>query len=141
MLIFKVDFEKAFDFLNWAFLDSIMAKMGFSAQWRKWINGCLTSAFRSYLVNGSPTTEFQIQKILRQGDPLSTFLFILAAKTLHVALLEAQSKNIFRGIEVGKDKVIFSHHQFADDALIMGEWSMENIKNLSLSLVSSWHPG
>ncbi|GKE07601.1 putative RNA-directed DNA polymerase, eukaryota, reverse transcriptase zinc-binding domain protein, partial [Tanacetum coccineum] len=128
---FKVDFEKAFDTLSWSFLDSIMAQMGFSTKWRKWIMGCLDSAYASILINGSPTKEFKVERGLRQGDPLFPLLFIIAVEALNVVLLEAKNKDIFRGIEVGKDKVYLSHLQFADDALIMGEWSLTNAKNLS----------
>ncbi|PWA62924.1 hypothetical protein CTI12_AA358850 [Artemisia annua] len=56
-LMLKVDFEKAFDTLNWSFLDSTMSQMGFSHKWRKWIHSCLDSAFASILINGSPTSE------------------------------------------------------------------------------------
>lgn len=104
--------------------------MGFGITWRKWISGCLHSAFGSVLVNGSPTKEFKIKKGLCQGDPLSPFLFILAVEALNVAFLEAKNKKIFRGIHVGKNKIYISHLQFANDALIIGEWSIENARNL-----------
>ncbi|GJX68153.1 RNA-directed DNA polymerase, eukaryota [Tanacetum coccineum] len=130
-MFLKVDFEKAFDSLSWSFLFSILEQMGFSSKWRSWIHACLNSAFASVLVNGSPTKEFKIERGLRQGDPLSPFLFILAVEALNVALLEATSNNIFKGIKVGKDMVHISHLQFADDALIMGEWSRSNAMNLS----------
>nr|GEX23319.1 putative reverse transcriptase domain-containing protein [Tanacetum cinerariifolium] len=76
----------------------------------------------SFLANGSPTKEFKIEKGLRQGDPLSPFLFILAVKALNVVFLEARNKNIFHGVDVGNDKIPISHFQFADDALIIGQW-------------------
>ncbi|GJT83322.1 RNA-directed DNA polymerase, eukaryota [Tanacetum coccineum] len=60
-----------------------------------------------------------IQKGLRQGDPLSPFLFIIAMEALHVAFEEAKSKLIFEGVKVGANKVNISHLQFADDSLIM----------------------
>lgn len=129
-MMFKVDFEKAFDSLNWIFLDSVMTQMGFGIKWRNWIKGCLKSAYGSVLVNGSPTQEFQIKKGLRQGDPLSPFLFILAMEALHVTLMEAKQKNIFKGIQVGNNLIEISHLQFADDAFIVREWSMENANNL-----------
>ncbi|GJW58510.1 putative RNA-directed DNA polymerase [Tanacetum coccineum] len=131
LMILKVDFEKAFDSLNWSFLFSILEQMGFSAKWRNWIHSCLNSAYASILVNGSPTKEFKIERGLRQGDPLSPFLFILAVEALNVVLLEATNNNVFHGFHIGKEKVHISHLQFADDALIMGEWSYSNAKNLS----------
>ncbi|GKB69283.1 putative RNA-directed DNA polymerase, eukaryota, reverse transcriptase zinc-binding domain protein [Tanacetum coccineum] len=105
--------------------------MGFNAKWRNWIHSCLNSAYASILVNGSPTKEFKIERGLRQGDPLSPFLFILAVEALNVVLLEATNNNVFHGFHIGKEKVHISHLQFADDALIMGEWSYSNAKNLS----------
>ncbi|GJW11402.1 putative RNA-directed DNA polymerase, eukaryota, reverse transcriptase zinc-binding domain protein [Tanacetum coccineum] len=93
-------------------------------------DGCLNSAYASVLVNGSPTKEFKIERGLRQGDPLSPFLFIIAIEALHVTLQEAKSKNVFEGIKVGSNKVDISHLQYADDALIMGKWSLENATNL-----------
>ncbi|GJY91591.1 putative RNA-directed DNA polymerase [Tanacetum coccineum] len=130
LFILKVDFEKAFDSLDWKFLDHTLEQMGFSQKWRSWIRGCLNSAYGSVLVNGSPTQEFKIPKGLRQGDPLSPFLFILAIEALHVSLQEAKSKNLFKGVKVGNNNVDISHLQFADDAIIMGKWSLDNAKNL-----------
>ncbi|GKB29168.1 putative RNA-directed DNA polymerase [Tanacetum coccineum] len=131
MFFLKVDFEKAIDSLNWSFLDSIMTQMGFSIKWKNWISACLNSSYASVLVNGSPTPEFKIEKGLRQGDPLSPFLFILAIKALNVVLEEAKSRHFFWGIDVGSNRVHISHLQFADDAIILGEWSHVNVKNLS----------
>ncbi|GJV25153.1 putative RNA-directed DNA polymerase [Tanacetum coccineum] len=131
LMFFKVDFEKAFDSLSWSFLFSILDQMGFSLNWRNWIHACLKSAFALVLVNGSPTKEFKLKKGLRQGDPLSHFLFIIAVEALNVALLEATNNNIFHGIKLGKDNIPISHLQFADDAFIMGSWSLINAKNLS----------
>ncbi|GKA11042.1 putative RNA-directed DNA polymerase [Tanacetum coccineum] len=131
LLLLKVDFEKAFDSLSWSFLESIMLQMGFGAKWRKWMHSCLNSAYALILINGSPTNEFKMEKGLRQGDPLFPFLFILAVEALNVVFLEARNKSIFLGAEVGKDKVPISHLQFVDDALIVGQWSLPNARNLS----------
>ncbi|GJS95922.1 putative RNA-directed DNA polymerase, eukaryota, reverse transcriptase zinc-binding domain protein [Tanacetum coccineum] len=130
LFILKVDFEKAFDSLDWDFLDNIMGQLGFSMKWTKWIHGCLDLAISSVLVNVSTTKEFKIQRGLRQGDPSSPFLFIIAVEALHISLKEAKAKNIFEGAKVGNNKVDVSHLQFMDDALIMGKWSLDNAKNL-----------
>ncbi|GJW01465.1 RNA-directed DNA polymerase, eukaryota, reverse transcriptase zinc-binding domain protein [Tanacetum coccineum] len=133
LFMLKIDFEKAFDTLNWSFLDSTMSQMGFSHKWRKWVHSCLDSAFASVLINGSPTSEFKLHRGLRQGDPLSPLLFILAIEALNVAFIEAKNKNLFHGVEVGVDKVHVSHLQFANDALILRTC-------LESSLASILHP-
>lgn len=127
---FKIDFEKAFDSLSWEFLDSIMQQMEFGAKWRLWINGCLSSAKVSVLVNGSATKEFGMERGVRQGDPLSPFLFIIAAEGLHIAMKEAEEKSIFKGLQLPNHGPVISHLQYADDVIFMGSWSSENVKNL-----------
>ena len=60
-LLFKVDFEKAYDLIEWSYLDEVMYKMGFPVLWRKWIKECIGTATASVLVNGSPTDEFPMK--------------------------------------------------------------------------------
>ena len=64
-MVFKVDFEKAYDLVSWGFLNYMMLRMGFCERWRKWIYGCMSSASISILINGSPTREFVPEKGLR----------------------------------------------------------------------------
>lgn len=64
-MVFKVDYEKAYDSVSWNFLFYMLQRMGFCSKWIQWIEGCLKSAFISVLVNGSPTSEFIPQRGLR----------------------------------------------------------------------------
>lgn len=89
ILLFKVDFDKAFDSINWEFLDNNLVQMGFGEKWRMWVNGCLRSTHASILVNGHPTDEVTTSKGVRQGDPFSPFLFIITMEGLSVAMEEA----------------------------------------------------
>nr|GEZ72089.1 RNA-directed DNA polymerase, eukaryota, reverse transcriptase zinc-binding domain protein [Tanacetum cinerariifolium] len=66
-MIFKVDFEKAFDSVKWDYLDETLKAFGFGSKWCNWISSCLNNAMGSVLVNGSPTLEFQFHKGLKQG--------------------------------------------------------------------------
>nr|GEZ46489.1 RNA-directed DNA polymerase, eukaryota, reverse transcriptase zinc-binding domain protein [Tanacetum cinerariifolium] len=82
---FKVDFEKAFDYVCWDLLKDVLKNFGFGSRWCDWVVSCLKSSKGSVLVNSSPTSEFQFYKGLKQGDPLSPFLFILS-KLMGVAV-------------------------------------------------------
>ncbi|GKV25422.1 hypothetical protein SLEP1_g34864 [Rubroshorea leprosula] len=126
-ILFKVDFEKAFDSVDWDYLDSMQSSLGFGDKWRGWIKECLTSASISILVNGSPTQEFKMQKRLRQGDPLSPYLFLIVAEGLHALVHEAEKKNLLTGIVVVRDLSV-SHLQFADDTILLGEASLKSIR-------------
>ena len=140
LMLFKVDFKKAYDSVDWRYLDDVMCKMAFPILWRKWIKECVTTTTASVLVNGSPTDEFSLQRGLRQEDPLSPFLFLLAAKGLIVMMKSVVSNNIFTGFGVGvTNSVKISHLQFADDTLLIGEKSWANVRALRavLSLFAS----
>ncbi|GJS23025.1 putative RNA-directed DNA polymerase, eukaryota, reverse transcriptase zinc-binding domain protein [Tanacetum coccineum] len=130
LMVFKVDFEKAFDSLRWDFLDLVMVKLGFGTKWRKWIFGCLRNTHTFILVNGSPTCEFEIYMGLRKGDPLSPFLFILAMEGLHVLTCKAKSVGLFKGISFGHHNMRISHLIYVDDVIFLGEWSSVNAYNL-----------
>ncbi|GKA30636.1 RNA-directed DNA polymerase, eukaryota [Tanacetum coccineum] len=117
-------------------LARVMRFMGFSVKWIKWISGCLLSATSSILINGSPTREFNIHRGLRQGDPLSPFLFIIAMEGLHVAVEDAMAAGLYRGFKV--NTLNHSHFFFADDALFIGDCSRANIKSLA-SILECFH--
>ncbi|XP_071685671.1 uncharacterized protein [Rutidosis leptorrhynchoides] len=129
-LMFKVDFEKAFDSLSWDFLLEIMKRMGFGDRWRKWILACLQSASISILVNGSPTNEFRIERGVRQGDPISPFLFIIAAEGLNLLTKRAIECGLYKGVKIGSEDINISHLQYADDTIFLGEWNRQNFCNL-----------
>ena len=96
-LILKLDFEKAYDSISWDCLLAMLSRFGFGLKWREWIQECLYSSRISVLVNGSSTFEFTPEKGLRQGDPLSPFLFNLVAEDPHGVKQEvfAHFKKIF----------------------------------------------
>lgn len=126
LFMFKIDFEKAYDNINWDFLLSVMRQMNFPDLWCSWIKGILVSACSSVLVNGSPTFEFTCGKGLRQGDPISPFLFIMVMEALSGIIKKACSIGSFHGVSLPRDGPVISHLLYADDAMVMGEWSESN---------------
>ncbi|MDD0148512.1 reverse transcriptase domain-containing protein, partial [Shigella flexneri] len=63
--LLKVDFQKAFDTIEWSYLYGMMNGMGFPRKWINWMAECLSTVTASILVNGSPTKEFQLHIGLR----------------------------------------------------------------------------
>ncbi|GKC38445.1 RNA-directed DNA polymerase, eukaryota [Tanacetum coccineum] len=137
-LIFKVDFEKAFDSVRWDFLDDVLKKFGFGDKWCNWIQSCLISSRGSILVNGSPTSEFQFHKGLKQGDPLSPFLFILMMESLHLSFQRIVDAGLFKGIVLDQS-LCLSHMFYADDVIFVGHWSDGNISTLIHVLKCFFH--
>ncbi|KAJ9708595.1 hypothetical protein PVL29_000566 [Vitis rotundifolia] len=116
-VVFKIDFKKAYDHVSWDFLDHVLEKKGFSPRWRKWMRGCLSSVSFVVLVNGNAKGWVKAFRGLRQGDPLSPFLFTLVADVLSRMLLRVDERNALEGFRVGRNITMVSHLQFADDTI------------------------
>jgi len=114
----------------------MLGRMSFPVLWRKWIRECVGTATTSVLVNGSPTDEFPLQRGLRQGDPLSSFLFLLAVEGLNILMKSLVENQLFSGYSIGMvNPVMVSHLQFADDTLLLGTKSWSNVRALRFAVV------
>ena len=129
-LICKLDLEKAYDLVDWKFLVYMLSRMGFGEKWRKCVLECLYSTWISIMINGSPKGFFQAQKGLRQGHPLSPFLFLLVAKALGRMIKGAVRVGLFKGFRVARNSQAISHLQFADDTLYLLRFRLEILKPL-----------
>ncbi|KAI3704850.1 hypothetical protein L1987_75079 [Smallanthus sonchifolius] len=116
------------------FIMLMMDQLGFPHKWCLWIYGILSSVRSSVLVNGSPTFEFPCYKGMRQGDPISPFLFLIVMEGFSSMVRKASRSGVLRGIMLPNNGPILTHLLYADDCVLLGEWSGINIKNMALLL-------
>jgi hypothetical protein len=126
-MIFKVDFEKAYDSVDWNFLDYMLERFGFSSKWRSWMKACVWGGNLSILVNGSPTDEVPIKRGLKQGDPLAPLLFLLVAEGFGGMMRKAVVIERFQPFLVGGENLPISLLQYADDTLCIGNATVDNL--------------
>lgn len=131
-ILLKIDFEKAYDKVNWDFLLELLKARGFSLRWIGWINACLRTGVSSVLVNGIEGRKFVCKRGLRQGDPLSPLLFVLVADVFARMLLRSKEKMDIRGLGNFDNGILTL--QYADDTILFSMPQLEKIRNLKLIL-------
>jgi hypothetical protein len=114
-LVIKLDFAKAFDTVNWDGLQTTLAARGFNSLWCSWIQNILQSSKSAVLVNGCLGPWINCKRGLRQGDPLSPYLFLLVAETLQ-QLIKANQNTVRHPISHDCPCPVL---QYADDTLIV----------------------
>ncbi|RVW17085.1 LINE-1 reverse transcriptase-like [Vitis vinifera] len=132
-LVCKLDIEKAYDSISWSFLMKVLSKMGFGSRWMDWMWWCFSTAKFSVLINGAPAGFFPSSKGLRQGDPISPYLFILGMEVLSALIRRAVQGNYISGCRLrgrGGEEIMVSHLLFADDTIIFCEASKDQLTHL-----------
>jgi hypothetical protein len=84
---FKLDMSKAYDRIEWPFLEAVMKRLGFAKQWIWWIMVCVRSVSYSILINRCPVGDIQPSRGIRQGNPISPYLFLLCGEAFSALLL------------------------------------------------------
>ncbi|KAG7579199.1 hypothetical protein ISN45_Aa03g033600 [Arabidopsis thaliana x Arabidopsis arenosa] len=129
-MLLKLDLEKAYDRIRWDFLEDTLVAAGLSASWVRWIMQCVTGPSMSILWNGEKTESFKPARGLRQGDPLSPYLFVLCLERLCHMIDEAVIGKTWKPIHLSRGGPPLSHVCFADDLILFAEASVTQIRVL-----------
>ena len=110
----KVDMNKAYNRVEWDFLETVMIKLGFEKKWVDWTMECVKTVSYNLIINGKLSSRLYPSRGLRQRDLLSPYLFLLVSDILsRMVLVEIQSQNV-KGMVMNKYYAILSHLFFAD---------------------------
>ena len=124
-LILKVDLEKAYDRLEWSFIREVLLFFLFPKSLVDLILDCVSSSSISILLNGGKMEVFKPSRGIRQGNPLSPYLFILCLEYLSLKIFGACHENRWKPIKASRNGPAFSHLFFADDLLLCSVASIE----------------
>ncbi|XP_022032639.1 uncharacterized protein LOC110933740 [Helianthus annuus] len=129
---FKIDIQKAYDTVNWSFLKDILIRFGFHQKMVGWIMTCVSTVSYSLSINGNLHGYFRGKRGLRQGDPMSPYLFTLIMEILSCLLQQAASSPFRYHAHCAKQKII--NVLFADDLFIFVHGDTVSVKRVKEAL-------
>ena len=127
----KLDMNKAYDRVEWLYMEKLMWKMGFAEAWVKLMMMCISTATYSVLINGEPQGHITPTRGLKQGDPLSPYLFLLCTEGFRGLLKKAETLGDIRGVSICRNGPRLTHLLFADDSLIFCRTKESKCQKLS----------
>ena len=136
-LSLKFDMSKAYDRVEWVFLEAVIEKMGFSVRWKSLILECIFTAKFSCVINRKAKGRVIPQRGIRQGCPLSPYLFLLYAKRLSSLISHAEKNGSLHGFSYNRNSPRISHLFFVDYSMVFCKANMDNYNTL-LSLLNQY---
>ncbi|KAL2230749.1 UNVERIFIED_CONTAM: hypothetical protein Sindi_1669300 [Sesamum indicum] len=124
----KVDIRKAYDTVEWDFLHAVLQLIGFPQTFTRWIEECVTTAAPFIGLNGNPHGFFAGARGLRQGDPLSPYLFVLVMEVLHLGLLELIEQDLQFSYHWKCEPAKVFQLGFADDLLLFCRADLNSLR-------------
>ena len=114
----KLDMSKAYDRVEWSFIEKVKEKTGFHEKWIQLIMQCITTVSYSMIINGSVHGCIFPTRGLRQGDPLSPYLFLLCVDGFSSLIKDAARNQMLSGISICRGCSMVTHLFFANDSLL-----------------------
>ena len=127
----KTDMSKAYDRLEWEFISLVMVRLGFHQDFVKCVMQCISSVTYSFLINGLPRGKVVPSRGIRQGDPLSPYIFIMCSEVLSGLCNQAKEDGSLQGIRVARGCPRINHLLFADDTMFFLETTQGNCSALT----------
>ncbi|XP_062013994.1 uncharacterized protein LOC133730411 [Rosa rugosa] len=127
----KLDMNKAYDRVDWNFLEMVLFKLGFHHTWVRLVMNCVTSTSMTLLINGSPGRKFRPTRGLRQCDQLSPFLFLFINDVLSTMIRKIYNAGLLDAIKLNTNDPLVSHLFFADDSIFFLKATLSNCEVLS----------
>jgi hypothetical protein len=136
LVLLLLDFEKAFNRIEWGFLFTALAKLGFNGTWVNWVRSLYQAASSAIKVNGATRPNFQLTRSIKQGCPLVPYLFILATDVLGYMMVDP--KHGVEGLSLPKGGLI-RDQTFADDTALYLQGSPTNMERVQEVLKTLCH--
>ncbi|KAF7832087.1 uncharacterized protein G2W53_014420 [Senna tora] len=127
----KVDLHKAYDKISWSFLEEVLSYMNFPQHWQNMLLQCVTTTSMRVKINGELTEWFTTAAGLRQGDPLSPYLYVLCTNVLSNYLIRAQDEKSIRGLKISHNAPSVNHLMYTDDILLFFRADRKNLESVS----------
>jgi hypothetical protein len=130
----KIDMMKAYDRVEWSYLHGCLAKLGFDHNWINSVMRCVTSSRYVVRVNGELTEPVVPTRGIRQGDPISPYLFLLCTEGLSCLLQKQEVQGELQGLKNGRLGPSISHLLFADDSIFLARSDKRSVDALQRTL-------
>ncbi|KAK4255495.1 hypothetical protein QN277_008493 [Acacia crassicarpa] len=127
----KMDMSKAYDRVEWDFIENVLLRFGFCSKWVSLVMKCVRSVSLNICLSGENIKSFLPSRGIRQGDPLSPYLFIIIAEVLSLMISKSQISKQVTGIKLSNGCPVLTHSFFADDALLYMRASHRNCTYLA----------
>lgn len=115
----KLDMSKAYNRVEWSYIEAILKALGFKDQWVQFMMSCITTVSYYVLVNGKPSETFLPSRGMRPTDPLSPYLFLMYAKGFSSLINDSERKGEIHGISIPRGVLSINHFLFADDSIVI----------------------